>query len=81
MFQLDDEVTWASQAGGFIKVKTGKIVSVIPAGSHPHNHGMIPAGFKVKDLGSSLRKEISYLVAVGKRKVLYWPLVSKLQKA
>ena len=74
------KVEWASQSSGFNKVKSGKIVAVVPAGKKPEDYlpnGTVPkssCGF------GSPRNHKSYLVQVGKSYRIYWPLVSHLNK-
>lgn len=69
-FALGNWVTWKSQANGYWKEKTGKIVEVVPARARPNS--------KIKEPGLS-RQEESYVVKVGSQ--LYWPRVSGLRQS
>lgn len=89
-FGVGDKVRWASQAGGYTKVKEGEIVAVVPDG-----RGIIATlgnranAYNLRHLFGSLyikRDHASYLVAVPTkskkgRPLLYWPRVKHLQKA
>lgn len=63
------QVTWESQAQGFWKKKTGKVVEVVPAGKPPKCNKLEGSG--------GPRKVTSYVVQVpgaGKAKpTYYWP--------
>jgi len=76
-FVVGEKVKWSSQASGFTKEKVGTVVAVVPAGDFVRDH--IPAGCMI-DSTSSTRNHDSYLVRVGKRRKLYWPLVKYLSK-
>lgn len=89
-FSVGDWVSWVSQAQGTWLKKTGEIVAVIPANvpywKWRNNTDFDQADYILHtDLGSTMRKEISYLVAVpsksGKGKPhLYWPRTWALTK-
>lgn len=71
-FKKGDIVTWTSQASGFKKKKTGKVVFVLPADHAPWECGWGDSGF-----GSAPRNHRSYIVDVNGK--LYWPLVKHLK--
>ena len=73
---LGKTVEWTSQAGGHTKTKRGVIVAVVP----PRNSARVtcPPGTRV-DTACNGRPEESYLVQVGKKRKLYWPLVNRLK--
>lgn len=74
-----DTVTWTSQSHGFVKTKEGVVVAVVAAGHHPFS--CLPfSGMRIVNPGGP-RKHESYLIQVGTRKTLYWPVVSLLKKA
>ncbi len=79
-FAVGNTVTWASQASGTQKQKTGKVVCVVPRGCPPNR---LPSGHRGGEWGEKLdapglsRDHVSYVVLVGKSKV-YWPRVSGL---
>jgi len=76
-----DMVEWTSQAGGYTKTKRGKIVAVVARGQYPINcipNDTYPFTQTFRD--SIPRYHKSYLVQVGKRSKLYWPLVKNLKK-
>lgn len=84
-FNVGDLVTWKSQAQGSAVTKTGKIVAIVPPGTHPNK--VIPHDLQDKPRlydASGTRKDTSYLVAVptpkGKSCRLYWPRVKHLRK-
>lgn len=87
-FNVGDWVKWKSQAQGTWIEKVGQVVAVIPANT-PYwkwlrrNEFYDTQFIRRADLGSTMRKEISYLVSVpssGKGKpYLYWPRVSALE--
>ena len=89
-FKVGDRVSWSSQAGGFIKVKYGDVVAVVPARAPPGPHRAavverLGCGIDRCDGGGLMRRHESYLVLVaaggGKaRPKLYWPVVSRLKK-
>lgn len=70
MFTTNQKVTWASQAGGHLKVKQGEVIAVVEPGQLP-----TALGFKVGE--GMARKMVSYVVKVGSK--LYWPRVSALK--
>lgn len=88
-FEPGDTVTWTSQAAGFQKAKTGKILFKVHAGESvkPILYAMVrdhPDKYSLPDIESAgVRKQDSYLVAVErgpKAKVkVYWPLTSLLK--
>jgi hypothetical protein len=81
-FNIGDTVVWTSTALGHTRTKSGKIVDVIPAGVHPTNGEENKTLFQNKTIHLvCARLHESYLVQVAKRHRLYWPLVSKLEKA
>ena len=75
-FTVGDSVWWSSQAGGSEKVKRGKVVAVVPAGVGVRT--VLPRGLFLDGPGSP-RKHESYLVQIGKRINIYWPLVKNLK--
>ncbi len=78
MFRLGDEVRWSSQAAGCWKTKVGMIVAVVPAGKPAYEH--VPPDSRCKDTRATPRREESYLVQVGGRRMdLYWPRASQLE--
>lgn len=97
MFKIGDFVQWSSQAGGFRKHKTGRVVAIVPSHRTPTGDRAREEGFNVYEVarqhgarsrfgGGYARKHESYLVLVEfpgtKRKpMLYWPVVSKLSTA
>ena len=74
-FQLGDQVTWESQAGGHSKIKVGTIVEVVYIGNRP-DEKRFPHLYRSNGVGYFGRAMISYVVMVGR--IPYWPLVSKL---
>ena len=81
VFKVDDMVAWESQAGGFSKKKTGKIVAVIPPGKNPVHDKLIPAGLQLRGPGLGVRSEVSYLVQVRKSINLFWIHTKHLRKS
>ena len=80
-FNLCDKVTWNSSASGSMVTKTGEIVAVIPAHSHPTDGAENRYGYQNRTIHLvQARDHESYLVRVGKRHRLYWPVVNKLHK-
>lgn len=73
-FKKGDTVTWTSQASGFKKKKTGKVVGVIMAGYIP---GQVNEKFYFRGFGVKGRPHRSYIVDVNGK--LYWPLVKYLK--
>ena len=88
MFQVGDQVTWCSQAGGFTATKTGSVVEVVPVGEHPKT--------PIKGMGMMARRNESYVVRVysvqrgpdhkgapagQKDNRLYWPREQLLRPA
>lgn len=83
-FKVGDWVRWISQAQGVELEKVGQIVAIIPPNvpywKWHQSSGFDDTKFILRtDLGSTMRKETSYLVAVppekgrrGKSR-LYWP--------
>lgn len=91
--QIGDWVQWESQAQGTWLEKVGQIVAIIPArvAYWEWYQTSRPAGFNDDnfivhtDLGSTMRSEQSYLVAVPSKtgrgkKHLYWPRAWALMK-
>ncbi len=83
MFKVGDMVTWSSQANAYWKVKTGKIIVIVPAGKIPDQIGFLHRYIIMFD-GWGKRTTESYLVEVpGKTKKampkLYWPHASQLR--
>ncbi len=68
-FKLNQAVAWTSQAGGYSKRKTGKIIEVVPAGKMPTKHTHLDT--------VTTRSHESYVVLSGKQRI-YWPRVSHL---
>ena len=92
-FRIGDHVTWASQANGVTRIKTGIIVGVIPPETvlwrflQRHDASLSCYDQSPIDARSGSRLEVSYLVAVTmqtrtgkivKRQRLYWPRVTSL---
>ena len=75
-FKQGDTVTWASQAGGYRKIKTGVVAEVLAAGQMPCRERFASL-YKSSGLGS-IRPHESYVVAVGTRP--YWPRVAALRE-
>lgn len=79
-FKKGDIVAWTSQSHGSWKPKQGVIVAVIPKNKHAQPY--LPAGTKLNDGQMWVtRNHRSYLVRVGRRSMLYWPLVKDLRRA
>jgi len=74
------KVEWASQSGGFSKVKSGIIIATVPAGKNPMDY--MPENMECNSHTGygAPRKHKSYLIQVGKSSRAYWPLVSCLNK-
>jgi len=74
------KVEWASQSGGFTKVKSGIIIATVPAGKNPMDY--LPNYMECNSHTGygAPRKHKSYLVRVGMSFKAYWPLVSRLNK-
>lgn len=78
-FRVGDTVKWTSQAGGFTKTKQGTVVAVVPAKCAPRT--CVPEGpFKVDKCCGAPRDHESYLVRIGKRINLNWPVVTNLKR-
>lgn len=77
--KVGDKVEWESQSLGNWTRKVGVIVAVVPAGRDPK--WLAPSGTVIHSLHAYSRNEESYLVQVGKRRLLYWPRVSWLSMA
>lgn len=86
-FNVGEQVTWSSQAGGRTTVKTGVVAIVVP----PGQSGYLMAEDLRDVTGDSLepmrtarfnatlgRDHESYLVRVGR--MIYWPVVSRLRE-
>lgn len=73
---IGSKVRWNSQAGGVWKVKIGTVVGIVPPEKDPR--GFVPTGFIVKEAGWGGRDHESYLIQVGRRRRLMWPLVKNL---
>jgi hypothetical protein len=76
-FEVGDIVTWTSQAHGYSKTKTGKVIEVVEPRRDPKNR-LRGAGY--------WRPMKSYIVQVeygvgGRLKKLYWPVASLLKMA
>jgi hypothetical protein len=72
VFHLGDLVQWRSQSQGYVKKKSGEVVSVVRPGRTPslvHKPG-------------GPRRQVSYVVAVrqgkNRKEKMYWPRVSDL---
>ena len=74
------KVEWASQAGGFSKVKSGIIIATVPAGKDPMDYLPNYMECNTHTGYGSPRKHKSYLVRVGMSFKAYWPVVSRLNK-
>ncbi len=75
-FNIGDEVSWVSQAGGHATRKTGRVIEVVPADCFP-----------ATQCDGATRSHESYIVSVTKRqgtkkkissRVTYWPVASRL---
>ncbi len=78
--QINDEVTWKSQAGGFWKTKTGTVVAVVPPRVSPLR--VFPEEYKPPRVDGvwATRDHESYLVYVrGQGRRLYWPRINELE--
>ena len=80
-FRAGEKVEWTSQAGGYTKTKTGVILVVVPAGVCPKKHAnslelvnVLPPQYP-----GCPRDHETYLVQLGRRTRLYWPLVRNLK--
>jgi hypothetical protein len=74
-FKIGDRVTWKSQASSYVKVKTGVIEAIVPAGHLPSaefqrlfRHGI-----------GGPRDHESYVVRV-RQATYYWPRVKGLER-
>jgi len=77
VFDINQKVTWASESGGFRKVKRGMIIAIVPAATDPRS--CIPPGYSFKNHRmAKWRKEVSYLVRIEGTKKLYWPVADDL---
>ena len=77
MFDINTKVTWASESGGFRKVKMGMIIAIVPPATDPRS--CIPTGYSFKNHHvAKWRKDVSYLVRIEGSKKLYWPVVDDL---
>ena len=63
--RIGDYVRWESQAGGFHKIKIGRIIEVVPAWVMPRHHTQMDS--------CTPRNEQSYVVCIGKSSRTYWP--------
>lgn len=92
-FNVGDQVTWTSQAGGSTKTKTGRVVAVIEGGRSSAERAdaeiksRVRAGTHRSAYGGGwARPDVSYVVEVPQgataraKPVLYWPIASKLQR-
>lgn len=91
-FKVGDSVKWSSSAQGSTTTKTGTVIAVIPGGKKSADTVRKQVQKREKTRNSAFgyggdRDHESYLVAVpqgttGRAKPkLYWPVVSKLQRA
>lgn len=69
-FKVGQKVTWKSQAGGYMKTKTGKIVGIIKAGTAPAK--------KFGNFAGAGRKAPSFIIEANGR--YYWPHTTLLSK-
>lgn len=72
MFNVNDVVSWTSQAGGVTKTKVGTVVEVLLPGSRPR-----AAYSTLHKTAGNARNHVSYIVKAGN--LYYWPVVAKLQ--
>ncbi len=95
-FEIGQQVSWVSQAGGRSREKSGKVVAIVLPNVRPHNFlfdagnpdGRLLADTHILhpiDSSSLPRNEESYLVSVPGQTskaspVLYWPRVSGLRQ-
>lgn len=62
-FKIGDMIRWASQAGGAVKVKRGKVIAILP--SNRDLYGAVPKGTpRSRVMGSSLSLGLRYVVEV-----------------
>lgn len=93
-FNVGDQVTWTSQAGGNTKTKTGKVVAVIEGGpdsaerANAEIKSRVRAGTHRSAYGGGwARADVSYVIEVPQgttaraKPVLYWPVASRLRRA
>jgi len=83
-FQVGDQVTWTSQAGGHTKTKAGTVVAVVPAGAYPDRE-KFPRLYRSAGVGLK-RGHLSYVVHVvmpsGRGAgTVYWPRAAALALA
>lgn len=92
-FEINDKVLWASQSGGYSKVKIGTVVAIVPPLAYvsgiirpslnPGNHPKERKYREAFDGGSLPRDHKSYVILVEPKSskgkaILYWPRVSHL---
>lgn len=76
-FSIGDEVTWTSQSKGIVRIKRGIIVGLVPPRTMPKR---AEYRFATNDVrGFMGRRDVSYIVRVGKRD--YWPWAINLKVA
>lgn len=75
MFQKNEQVKWASQAGGHTKIKMGAVIAVLPPGTNVVDYLRANNLPMIRKPGKP-RQTFSYLVQVGKK--IYWPKVNGL---
>ena len=76
-FKVGDLVKWESQSSGHFRRKVGVVMTVVPSHMLPR----APEGLRLSAGHGTRRRHKSYLVQVGGRSTLYWPLVKNLRKA
>lgn len=76
-FKVGDRVVWESQAAGHSKKKEGVVFKIVPALEFARDY--FADGFRTEQEPGKPRNHRSYLIQIGKSKILYWPLVSRLR--
>jgi hypothetical protein len=87
LFQIGDQVTWRSQAGGSSTEKTGKIMAIVPSGTDVWSAVDVmddPFSFawRIDRQSRIARRHESYLVSVTRdsgKPLLYWPRINTLR--
>lgn len=62
-FKVGDTIRWASQAGGGVRVKRGRVIAILP--SNGDLHGAVPKGTKPSHvMGAGRSLSVRYVVEV-----------------
>ena len=86
-FKIGDLVKWKSQSQSYWKEKTGRIIAIVQPGVIPWDcrNKLYDRTKYHRQFDGYGRHEVSYLVSVETgpkaKPKLYWPKVSKLEKA